>query len=60
MVQFKSHVLQKYSTNSTVMNMRFSNYDAIFWPYNKDELKVNTELKQKSFYSNEEDSYDKN
>jgi hypothetical protein len=60
MTQFKSYVLQKYSTNSTVMNMRFSNYDAIFWPYNKDELKVNTELKQKSFYSNEEDSFDKN
>jgi hypothetical protein len=60
MTQFKSYVLQKYSTNSTVMNMRFSNYDAIFWPYNKDELKVNTALKQKSFYSNEEDSFDKN
>ncbi len=60
MTQFKSYVLQKYSTNSTVMNMRLSNFDAIFWPYNKDELKVNTALKQKSFYSSEEDSFDKN
>lgn len=33
----------------------FVNYEALFWPYNKDEVKINTLLSQKPFYGNDSD-----
>ena len=37
----------------------FVNYESLFWPYNKTELKANTALKQKTFYG-DSDGEDKN
>ena len=39
-------VLQKYSNNTSAIQDKFRKLDAIFWPYNVDELKVNKNLKQ--------------
>ncbi len=36
----------------------FPSMDALYWPYNKDELKVNTFLKQKSIYAKVDDGDD--
>ena len=36
----------------------FPSMDALFWPYNKDELKVNTYLHQKSIYAKVDDGDD--
>lgn len=33
----------------------FSNYESLYWPYNKTELKSNTVLKQKPYYGNSDD-----
>ena len=39
----------------------FPSMDALYWPYNKNELKVNTFLKQKSIYASEaSDEYEMN
>jgi hypothetical protein len=41
--------------------MRLSKMDGIFWPYNINELKVNTNLKQNpAFGSGESGSYEQN
>lgn len=39
----------------------FTNYESLFWPYNKDEVKNNSALSQKPYYGNDddEDSYSK-
>ena len=34
----------------------FPNMESLFWPYNKDELKVDTLLHQKAYYSKEADN----
>ena len=31
------------------------NYEALFWPYNKEEVKKNTLLDQKPYYGNSDD-----
>lgn len=55
-----SKVMQKSSTYASTIQSKLSRMDAIYWPYNKEELKVNPNLKQNpAFSSGEEDSYHK-
>lgn len=50
--------IKKHSANSSVVQNMLSKMDAIFWPYNIDELKVNNSLVQNpAFGSGEDDSY---
>ena len=53
--------LRKYTTNSSVISNKLSKMDAIYWPYNRDELKVNRLLKQNPAYGSgdEEGEYEK-
>lgn len=55
-----TEVLSKYTTNVSVIQSKLAKLDAIYWPYNVDELKVNKNLVQNSaFGSGESDSYEK-
>lgn len=56
-----SKVLQKYTSNTSAIRTKFNKVDAVFWPYNRDELKVNTLLVQNPAYGtgDEEGSYEK-
>lgn len=54
-------VLQKFTANTSAIQDKFKRMDAIFWPYNVDELKVNKNLTQNpAFGSGESGSYEKN
>ena len=54
-------VSPKQSSGSGYVRNKLSKMDAIFWPYNLDELKVNPNLKQNpAFGSGENQSYTKN
>lgn len=56
-----TQVLQKYTSNTSAIQNKFRKMDAIFWPYNVDELKVNKNLRQNpAFGSGENSSYTKN
>ncbi len=46
---------QKQKENAVAIKIQFADINAIFWPYNRDELKKNTMLKQNSAYSDLED-----
>ena len=51
----------KASSNATLVQNMLTKMDAIYWPYNLEELKVNKKLKQNpAFSSGETDSYEKN
>jgi hypothetical protein len=50
----RSNVSGKVSGSGT--GNLFPNMDSLFWPYNKDELKVDTFLHQKAYYSKEADN----
>ena len=53
-----SQVMRKGSDNASVTQSKLAKMDAIFWPYNKDELKVNNALQQNpAFGSGENSSY---
>lgn len=55
----RTKTLQKYSSNTTAIEAKLTKMDAIFWPYNYDELQVNKNLKQNPAYgSGEEGSYE--
>lgn len=55
----RSKALQKYSSNTSAIESKLTKMDAIFWPYNYDELRVNKNLKQNpAFPSGEEGSYE--
>ena len=55
-----SNVMRKGSDNASVTQSKLAKMDAIFWPYNKDELKVNGSLSQNpAFGSGENNSYSK-
>lgn len=55
-----TQVLQKFTTNTSAIQTQLAKLDAIYWPYNVDELKVNKNLKQNpAFGSGENDSYNK-
>lgn len=56
-----SQVSRRGSDNASVVQSKLARMDAIFWPYNLDELKVNSNLKQNpAFGSGEDSSYEKN
>lgn len=53
-------ISKKMTSGGDGLRMRLSKLDAIFWPYNLTELKVNKNLKQNpAFGSGENDSYSK-
>lgn len=53
-----TETLKKHSGNASVVQNKLAKMDAIFWPYNIDELKVNKNLIQNpAFGSGENDSY---
>jgi len=53
-------VMKRESVNGQFVQNFFKKMDAIFWPYNNEETKVNTALVQNpSFGSGEDDSYEK-
>ena len=55
-----SKVVQKGSENSSVVQSKLARMDAIYWPYNIDELKVNHNLVQNpAFGSGENGNYEK-
>ena len=46
---------QKQKENAVAIKIQLADINAIFWPYNRDELKRNNKLKQNSAYSDTED-----
>ena len=53
-------VIKRKGLNAQYVRSFLKNMDAIFWPYNNDEMKVNKNLVQNpSFGSGENDSYTK-
>lgn len=55
-----TQVLSKFTTNVSVIQSKLTKMDAIYWPYNVDELKVNTNLTQNpAFGSGESGNYEK-
>jgi len=55
------HCTLKGVDNASVVRSKLGNMDAIYWPYNEDELKVNPNITQNSaFNSGNSDSYDIN
>jgi lambda repressor-like predicted transcriptional regulator len=54
-------VQRKVTTGGALIANKMSKMDAIYWPYNYEELKVNTNLTQNpAFSSGENSSYEKN
>lgn len=52
-------VKRKYTTNGSAVQSKLSKMDAIYWPYNEDELKINLYLEQNpAFASGESSSYE--
>jgi len=49
----KSHVSAKGSSGST--SSLFTNYESLYWPYSKTEVKNNSALSQKPYYGNDDD-----
>lgn len=50
--------LMKYSSNTAAISAKMAKMDYIYWPYNVEELKVNTNLKQNpAFGSGVDDKY---
>lgn len=59
--QLATTVAAKQSSGGGYVRNKLSKIDAIYWPYNLDELKVNPNLKQNpAFGSGENQSYSKN
>lgn len=57
----RSHVANKSIDIKSVIESKMQKMDAIYWPYNLDELKANPKLKQNSaFGSGENSSYEVN
>jgi len=53
-------VSRKGSSGGTAISSKLSRMDAIYWPYNNDEIKVNKNLVQNpAFSSGENDSYER-
>ena len=46
---------KKQKENAVAIKIQFADINTIFWPYNKEELKKNTLLKQNSAYSDTKD-----
>ncbi|MBQ7966339.1 MAG: RagB/SusD family nutrient uptake outer membrane protein [Bacteroidaceae bacterium] len=50
-----AQVTRKGSDNASVVQSKLSRMDGLYWPYNKEELQVNPNLKQNPAYPNEDD-----
>ena len=48
--------LRKVTTGSSLIQNKLTKMDAIYWPYNNDEIKVNKNLVQNPAFSSGEDS----
>lgn len=46
--------------NSSKSSYKFSSYEHLFWPYNKNEVRSNSKLTQKSIYDKDSDSFELN
>ena len=58
--QLKDAALSKHTTGTGLISNHLTKMDAIYWPYNLDEMKVNLNLVQNpAFGSGENDSYEK-
>ena len=58
--QLKDAALSKHTTGTGLISNHLTKMDAIYWPYNLDEMKVNLNLVQNpAFGSGENDSYQK-
>lgn len=56
-----TNVLQKYTSNTSVIQNKLLKMDAIFWPIHEDELKINKSLKQNPIYAaGDNENYEKN
>ena len=51
-----SAALRKVTTGSSLIQNKLTKMDAIYWPYNNDEIKVNKNLVQNPAFSSGEDS----
>ena len=47
---------RKYTSNKSAAESKLSRLDAIFWPYNEEELKVNPHLQQNPAYGSDDHS----
>ena len=56
----KANVSAKIASGAT--NSLFVNYESLYWPYNKTELRNNPDLKQKAYYgaSDDDDKFQQN
>ena len=52
----KTQAARKYTNNKSAAESKLSRLDAIFWPYNEEELKVNGNLKQNPAFGSGENS----
>lgn len=50
-----NQVTTKYQMNVNAIKIKLSNPNTLFWPFNKEELKLNKNLKQNSAYGDTED-----
>jgi hypothetical protein len=58
--KLKDAALSKHTTGTGLISNHLTKMDAIYWPYNLDEMKVNLNLVQNpAFGSGENDSYEK-
>jgi hypothetical protein len=48
-------VTTKYQINGNAIKIRLSDPNALFWPFNRDELKLNKHLRQNPAYGDTED-----
>lgn len=55
-----SAAMRKVTTGGDLIANKLAKMDAIYWPYNNDEIKINKNLKQNpAFSSGEDESYEK-
>ena len=52
----KTQAARKYTNNKSAAESKLSRLDAIFWPYNEEELKVNSNLVQNPAFGSGENS----
>lgn len=54
--RFLGYAVAKYSDNQSAMRKKLNSADALYFPYSKNELKINPKLKQNPAYDTEESS----
>lgn len=52
-IRLISYAVRKYTENQTAMRKKMNSQNSLYFPYNKDELKIDTLLKQNPAYTNE-------